>query len=455
MKNIRIFLLVLISSIPFFARVQCWQQISAGNNHTIAIMADSSMFTWGANQTAQCGNGTFISTNIPAPNNEIDNIKILACGNNHTLVIKNDGTLWGWGANSYGQLGDGSNTTRYVPFQIGTDNNWKSLALGGGRWHNLAIKNDGTLWAWGRNDLFQLGNGNTVNENNPIQIGQDTNWTMVAANYSHSLAIKSNGTLWAWGRNASGQLGNGTNESVNQPIQISSDTNWVKISAGGEFSIAMKSDSSIWGWGSNEFGQIGLPSSSYVYQPTMISTAKDWVNISTGHSNSFFINNNGSLWACGFNLYGELGLGNFENTFSLTQVGMDNDWQATTSGFKHTLGIKTDGKLWAWGVNNGGLGDGTFINQDSPVFISCSTLEINNNENEKHLTIFPNPSSTVINLSENVSEVIFYSIDGKYIHSKNVNGKYLDISDLQIGMYLLKIKTLEGNWLESKLLKNL
>jgi alpha-tubulin suppressor-like RCC1 family protein len=278
---------------------------------------------------------------------------------------------------------------------------------------------------------------------------------MVAANYTHSLAIKSNGTLWAWGRNTSGQLGNGTNESVNQPIQISPDTNWVKISAGGEFSLAMKSDSSIWGWGSNEFGQIGLPFPSYVYQPTMISTTKDWVNISTGKSNSFFINNNGSLWACGFNLYGELGLGNFENTFSLTQVGIDNDWLTTASGFKHTLGIKTDGKLWAWGVNNGGLGDGTFINRVSPVFISCSTLEINNNENEKYLTIFPNPSSTVINLSENISEVIFYSIDGKYINSKNVNGKYLDISDLQIGIYLLKIKTLEGNWLESKLLKNL
>jgi hypothetical protein len=71
------------------------------------------------------------------------------------------------------------------------------------------------------------------------------------------------------------------------------------------------------------------------------------------------------------------------------------------------------------------------------------------------LAIFPNPSSKTINFSSNVSEVIFYSIEGKYLSSETVNGKYLDISDLQIGMYLIKIKTIEGNWIESKLLKNL
>ena len=456
MKNRRILLLVIISSIPFYARLQCWEEISAGNNHSIATKIDSSMFTWGTNHYGQSGNGTLNPTNIPAPNNEINHVKLVSCGNNHTMVIKNDGTLWAWGENIYGQLGDGSNSARYIPSQIGIENDWYTLTPGGGRRHNLAIKNDGTLWAWGRNDSFQLGNGTSNHINSPIQIGTDTNWIKVAANYRHSLAIKSDGTLWAWGHNSSGQLGNGTNQPSSQPIQIGTDTNWINISAGGEFSLAMKSDSSIWGWGSNGYGQLGLSSqSNFVYQPTLISASQDWVHISAGQSFSFFIRSDGTLWTCGFNLYGELGLGNFDYTNTLTQVGMDTDWLRTTSGFKHTLAIKMNGELWAWGVNTGAIGDGTFTDRDTPVFISCSTLDLKTKKKEKGLTVFPNPSSKAINFSENVSEVIFYSIEGKYLNSIIVNGKYLEISDFDIGMYLMKIKTTEGDWLELKFLKNL
>ena len=92
----------------------------------------------------------------------------VAAGYNHTIGIKTDGTLWAWGRNDYGQLGDGTNTNKNVPTQIGTDTNWKLIAAGDN--HTMAIKDNGTLWAWGRNNYGQLGDGTTVNKNTPFLV---------------------------------------------------------------------------------------------------------------------------------------------------------------------------------------------------------------------------------------------------------------------------------------------
>ena len=79
--------------------------------------------------------------------------------------------------------------------------------ISGGYNHTVAIKHDGTLWAWGDNSYGQLGDGTNVNKTSPKQIGTDNNWSIVNANFHHTVAIKSDGTLWAWGWNSSGQLG--------------------------------------------------------------------------------------------------------------------------------------------------------------------------------------------------------------------------------------------------------
>ena len=189
--------------------------------------------------------------------------KTIAPGTYHTLAIKNDGSLWAWGYNYYGQLGDGTNTNRNTPVQIGTATNWASISAG--FYYSLAIKNDGTLWAWGYNTFGQLGIGNTTNQLSPVQVGTANNWASVSAGYQHSLAIKTDGTLWAWGYNNGGQLGDGTYTSRNTPEQIGTATNWANISAGGyfisnyryEFSIATQTNGSLWAWGANAQGQLG------------------------------------------------------------------------------------------------------------------------------------------------------------------------------------------------------
>ena len=85
----------------------------------------------------------------------------ISAGNHHSLAIKTDGTLWAWGNNAYGQLGDGTSISKMYPTQIGTATNWSQITCMND--HNLAIKTDGTLWAWGSNNYGQLGNGTPGN----------------------------------------------------------------------------------------------------------------------------------------------------------------------------------------------------------------------------------------------------------------------------------------------------
>ena len=190
----------------------------------------------------------------------------------HTIAIKRDDTLytlWAWGYNASGRLGDGTTTNRTAPTQIGTATTWSSVSVG--VYHTAAVKTDGTLWAWGYNELYgQLGDGTTTNRTAPTQIGTATTWSSVFSGEHHTAAIKTNGTLWAWGRNNSGQLGDGTIISKTTPTQIGAETTWSSVSGGGWHTVARKSDGTLWAWGDNYYGQLGDGTTTDRTTPTKI-----------------------------------------------------------------------------------------------------------------------------------------------------------------------------------------
>ncbi len=130
-------------------------------------------------------------------------------GGGHSIVLKSDGTVWGWGNNTNGQLGNGDSGT-FVRSPVQTTGLADVVSVSAGKYHTIALKLDGTVWAWGYNFNGQLGDGTQYNRCTPVQVSVLTDVISVSSRYDHSIALKSDGTVWAWGSNTSGQLGDGT-----------------------------------------------------------------------------------------------------------------------------------------------------------------------------------------------------------------------------------------------------
>ncbi len=212
-------------------------------------------------------------------------------GAEHSLALRTDGSLVAWGRNNYGQC-DVPSGTNYV-------------AIAAGGWHNLALKSDGSIVAWGNND-----NGRS---NAP-----PGNYIAIAAGGGHSLAIKSDGSLAAWGMNETGQC------------NVPAGADFKAIAAGWEHCLALKSDGSIVAWGANSWGQCNVPAGN------------DYIAIAAGYNHSLALKSDGSIVAWGLNDYGQC------------NVPSGRNFKAIAADGSHNLAQKSDGSLVAWGLNSDG-----------------------------------------------------------------------------------------------------
>ena len=273
-----------------------WKAVATGKYHTVGIEEDGTLWSWGYNGSGQLGDGTAGLTankSTPVRVQKINNRtkwKAVATGEDHTVGIDIDGTLWSWGKNASGQLGDGTTTDKSTPVRVQQkteegafeDNTtkWELVAAGGG--HAVGIAEDGTLWSWGENGSGQLGDGTTANKSTPVRVQQKTEagafednttkWKTVSAGAEggHTVGIAEDGTLWSWGWNGSGQLGDGTvggatNKSTPVRVQqkteagafVDNITKWKAVSAGRTHTVGLAEDGSLWSWGLNGSGQLG------------------------------------------------------------------------------------------------------------------------------------------------------------------------------------------------------
>ena len=171
-------------------------------------------------------------------------------GANHALALKADGSLYAWGWNVYGQLGDGTTTDQHSPESIGTG--YAAIAAGSG--HTLALKADGSLYAWGWNYYGQLGDGTTTSQHSPKLIS--TGYVAIAAGSNHTLALKADGSLYGMGR----QHLLPARRRHERPVSCSPEligAGYVAMAAAGEHSLALKADGSLCAWGNNYYGQLG------------------------------------------------------------------------------------------------------------------------------------------------------------------------------------------------------
>ncbi len=244
-------------------------RIAAGGLHTIAMKPSGTVWTWGNNSFGQLGDGTRTDSSSPVQVSGLSDVIGVAGGFWHTVALKSDGTAWTWGSNKYGQLGNGDETDTDSSAPVEVSGLSDAIAVAGGYWHTVALKSDGTVWAWGNNFYGQLGNGTTTASSTPVQVkngdGTDLSDVLaIACGYWHTLALRSDGTVWAWGNNTYGQLGTTTTAHSAEPVQVSGlsgvDTNVDNVTsiAGGYWhSLALKTDGTVWAWGNNAYGQLG------------------------------------------------------------------------------------------------------------------------------------------------------------------------------------------------------
>lgn len=272
----------------------------------------------------------------------------VAVGDNHGVILASDGSLWTWGGSSFGWqvLGFGTAIrTQACLRRIGTENDWVNVAVGGST--TLALKSNGTLWAWGENLSGQLGDGTKARERaSPVRSVPGTDWKQVATAGPHSVALKKDGTLWSWGNNWGGQLGDGTTNHTRTPVQVGSSTNWTKIWANLIENVGQQIDGSLWYWG---WDYSHSKKGSSIPAPTRISPDTNWVDVGMGDRMVFAIKSDGTLWAWGREAHLFTGATNANANSSPMRVGADNDWRASAPFCqKHPAFLKRDGSLWVF-----------------------------------------------------------------------------------------------------------
>lgn len=304
--------------------------IAGGERHNAALDVNGNVWTWGWNAFGQLGTGApcpdrnspACMGTTPAQIPSLANVKAIAARGYHTLALKEDGTVWAWGYNDAGRLGDGTNTDRFVPVPIGgLTGHGGVLAISGGGDVSAALMADHTLMAWGTNENGAVGNGviNPTGQWTPVAVSQSTglsNVVSIATGWDHMVALAQDGSVWTWGLNTDGELGNGTTISSSLPLKVSGLGPVIGVSAGDGSTAVLTADHHVWIWGMMRHGD-------------------------------------GTYFSYGLSPKLMPGIDN------VTLV-RDRDW--------HVLALKGDGTVWAWGSNQAGeIGNGTVKgNTDAP-----------------------------------------------------------------------------------------
>ena len=401
-------LCALALAVNAYAQDHKWKFVATGDGTTHAIDKDGSLWAWGWNDEGQLGyelpmkpdgSARYDRTAVPQQVGTATDWVSASSGQSRVFAIKSDGTLWAAGMNSKGAQGTGTSSKNTVLTQVPGEGWAKVSTSRFFAFSTLAIKTDGSLWAWGEGEWGVLGLGSYANKSVPVQVGTDTNWADVSVGVMHALAVKKDGTLWGWGFNDSSQLfGCPLNNKV--PVQLGTETDWASVVAIDYCSYGIKKDGSLWYWGVEFVGNDENPSVS-VTTPTKIELDAPVVSL-TGSEKFRMVatGNNGvisKVYTWGYNIEGVLGNGagisieDYYNGEPTPYVAAPAEIDlggvkvaAIAAGQYYAVVLTNDGKLYGWGTNRGGqLGDYTpadnlgsgFVKSPVPVGVNAAEAD--------------------------------------------------------------------------------
>jgi alpha-tubulin suppressor-like RCC1 family protein len=318
---------------------QRFVMLAAGNEHVCAIRApDARVMCWGDNSYGQLGLASAVSSfatpqlvALPGP------ARWVTAGYEHTCAVLYDGSLWCWGDNTEGQLGlDDAygSPNASAPVHVGSARDW--ITVSGGQGHTCGIRRGnsstaGTMWCWGRNTAYELGLGTVQPEQirGPTQVTMpsdagmlsDADWTFVELGQDDACALRSDGTLWGWGAGMFGQLGVPAGP-FEAPTQIGSDIGWLTVSTDTFTTCGIQSGGALYCWGRNVEGELGTGDMTDRTVPTLTGGDASFVSVSVGRLSTCAESAALGVMCTGADESGELGVGDTMRRDVFTPVSL-------------------------------------------------------------------------------------------------------------------------------------
>ena len=281
------------------------------------------------------------------------------------MALKTDGTVWAWGSNISGELGDGTFVEKLKPVMVPGLSGIKDIAAGNN--FSIALKNNGTVWVWGNSNYGIDSEEAYKNRSKPVEVKELNSIRSISAGKDHGLAFKADRTVWTWGSNGYGQFGReltASEQNKKKALKVSGLSDLINADAGNTYNLAIRSKGTIVGWGNNDFGQLGVKrndkAKNTVYDKLSINDFSPVTQLSAGENHSLALKKDGTLWAWGDNSYGQLGLGDTVSRYVPELVSSMSDIKHIDAGTYYTVAVKNDGTIWVWGDNKyGQLGIGS------------------------------------------------------------------------------------------------
>lgn len=347
------------------------KQLTCGASHTVIRRTDHSVGWLGfydAQESPQEKRNLNEQKDRLRILSNIGNITQIASGDEHTLLLRSDRTVWAYGKGEKGQLGNGKNETSMMPVPVTGLTGVVAIAAGGES--SLAIYGDGFVATWGSNKFGQLGDGTTDNHSTPVTITGLTPINAAAMGKDHALAVsKQDGTVRIWGNNKDRQILDSSTAKITVPQKVPQLSGVQAVAAGEGFSLALLNDNTVSIWGALPSGQKSLPDGQNrgpentfaTSMPTRILGLENVVQIAAGSSHALARLQNGTLKAWGLNDLGQLGDGTRNNQHSPVAVKGLEGITDIAVGTKHSCAVRNDYTAWSWGGNPTNIADSSRV----------------------------------------------------------------------------------------------